>query len=64
MRKQKKNCGQHEIVLHAASLHQYVFCTTVNVQTDHRPLDAIFKKPLGSAMHSKTATLAHDAAVS
>ena len=27
--------------------HQYILGKTVNVQTDHRPLESIFRKPLG-----------------
>ena len=29
--------------------HQYVYGKPVNVQTDHRPMEAIFKKSLGNA---------------
>ena len=33
----------------ARKFHQYIYGKTVNVQTDHRPLEAIFKRPLATA---------------
>lgn len=50
----EKNCAQIEKELLAIcyacqKFHQYVYGKSVNVQTDHRPLEAVFRKPRGSA---------------
>ena len=54
MTEAEKNYAQIEkelltICFACNKFHQYVFGKTVNVQTDHRPLEAIFRKPLGNA---------------
>ena len=50
----QKNWAQIEkelaaIVFGCRKFHNYIFGQTVTVQTDHRPLEAIFKKPLYTA---------------
>ncbi|KAL0151515.1 hypothetical protein M9458_053167, partial [Cirrhinus mrigala] len=37
------------IVFSTKKFHQYVYGRSVNVQSDHQPLEAIFKKPLSKA---------------
>ena len=41
--------NESEITAPLRHLRTYVFGKKVHVQTDHRPLEAIFRKPLGSA---------------
>ncbi|KAI2646673.1 Retrovirus-related Pol polyprotein from transposon 17.6 [Labeo rohita] len=50
----EKNYAQIEkellaIVFSTIKFHQYVYGRSVNVQSDHKPLEAIFKKPLSKA---------------
>lgn len=50
----EKNYAQIEkellaIVFSTKKFHQYVYGRSVNVQSDHKPLEAIFKKPLSKA---------------
>ena len=50
----EKNYAQIEkellaIVYGCTKFHQYVYGKKVNVQTDHKPLEALFKKPLFQA---------------
>lgn len=50
----EKNYAQIEkellaIVFSTKKFHQYVYGRSVNVQSDHKPLETIFKKPLSKA---------------
>ena len=57
----KKNCAQIEkellaIVYGFNKFHQYVYGKKVKAQTDHKPLEALFKKPLFQAPHDVMVT--------